>query len=181
MIKVFNNNGELIGEYLEAGSRIPIILGCAISPNGRDIIAVSGIDSQKLLLIRTKETGKAEIFTMNLTSDYRREVFIRFSESGRLAYFESGAGLGVFDVASKRMTTISFQGSLIGHGESPHNGIMSVLYRTGRGVELRICTTQGKVLYSYSFECEFTHLRHVDDHILLGCDDTLLRVDAVED
>ncbi len=180
LIKVYNNGGELIGDYLETGSRVPIILGCAISPNGKDIIALSGIDPQKLLLIRTKEPGKAETFTMDLTSDYRREVFLRFSESGRLVYFESSSGLGIFELASKRVTIIPFQGSLIGLAESGHNGIMSILYKTDHGVELRVCTTQGMVLYSKFFECEFTHLRHIDDHILLGCDETLLRVDMVE-
>jgi len=180
MIKVFNNSGELIGDYLENGSRIPIILGCAISPNGKDVIVLSGIDPQKLLLIRTRESATAETFTVPLTSDYRREVFLRFSESGKLVYFESDNGLGIFEVASKRITNIPFQGSLIGVAESPHNGFMSVLYKTDHGVEFRVCTTQGKVVYSKSFECEFTHLRHIDDHIILGCDETLLRVDMVE-
>ncbi len=181
MIRIFNNSGELIGDYLETASRIPIILGSAISPDGKDVIALSGIDPQKLLLIRTREPGKAETFTMHLTSDYRREVFIKFSESGRLVYFESGNGLGIFEVESKRITIIPFQGSLIGFDESQHNGIMSVLYKTDSGVELRVCTTRGKVLYSKSFKSEFTHLRHIDDHILLGCDDILLRVDVVEE
>jgi hypothetical protein len=177
VIKVFDNSGELMGDHGDYGSRIPIILGCALSPDGDDLVALSGIDSQELVLLRTREIGKAEPITVQLTSDFRREVFIKFSDSGQLVYFESNHGLGIFDVASKKIVVIPFQGSLIGLTENQRFGIMSFLYKSDWGVELKVCTSNGRTLYSKYFDCEYAHLRQIDDYLLIGCDETLLRVD----
>jgi hypothetical protein len=180
-LKLYNNRGELVGDYSETDSRIPIILGCALSPTGRDIISVSGIDPQKLFFIHDRENGTTESYVVNIASDYRREVFIRFSGVGRRVYFEFGDGFGIFDIRSKRVTTIPFRGTLIGTGETEQRGIVSVLSENDYGVQLRLCTMEGEQLYFKAFECEDVYLRHIGTHILLGCDRTLLRVDIVEE
>ena len=181
MIKVFDNSGELMRDNWDSVSRVPITLGCAISPNGRDVVAVSGIDPQKLLLLRALDAGKMETSVMPLTSDYRREVFTRFSESGKLVYFETEKGLGIFEISSRESRVIPAAGSFVGLGESQHSGLVSVLYMEGETAELKVCTNQGQILYSKSFSCDFAHLRQIDDHLLLGCNEILLRVDVVEE
>ena len=180
-LKLFNNRGDLIGDYEESESRIPIILGCAVSPTGRDIVGVSGIDPQKLFLINNRENGRSESYSVSLTSDYRREVFVRFGGAGRLVYFESGDGLGILDVTSQRKTTIPFQGSLVRVGETEPKGVVSVLSENDHGMELRLCTVSGQILYFRAFERGDVCLRHIDDHIVLGRDSTLQRIDIIEE
>jgi hypothetical protein len=126
-LKLFDEKGELKLEIQTSGSRIPIILGCALGADGEQIAAIAGLDPQKLFFVRHKEAGKPKVAEWVLDSDFRREVFIVFSEDTRHVIFEERGGLGVLNVASRQIVHLPTHGRFVGMAEIGETGSVLII------------------------------------------------------
>jgi hypothetical protein len=119
----------LIPAFEPGGSRLSVILGCAISKDASMLAIVSGIDDQRFLLLeRSGDTYKV-VYHEFLGDGFRREVYVAFIENDSRVAYEREGGLGLYEIPSR--TSIAL----------PLDGTISAMDNTGGGRYLFVITT----------------------------------------
>ena len=81
-LELLDGKGRPVFEFSPAGSRIPVVVGDAVSPDGSLLAAVTGIGPQYLTVLRRQAPGQARstayapIAVLGLPSEFRREIRI---------------------------------------------------------------------------------------------------------
>lgn len=174
---LINTQGFPLLEYSPGGSRIPVILGSAVAPDGSLVAAVSGIDPQFLTVLGRQGSRFAPRATLSLSSDYRREVRIGFSPDSRYLFCEGRQGVGLFDPAGRYLRWVSLRGRLAGAAFPGHGRLAAFASREGGRAQLAIEPPAGVAAYREEFPAQELSLGDIDGQLLLGLDGELLRID----
>jgi hypothetical protein len=177
VLKLYNGKGEELLEVQIPGSRIPVVFGCALGDGGRHMAAVGGLDPQKLVFIRIKDNGEPTVFDWPLAGDLRREVFVSFGTDGRYVFFEGKQEIGVFRVSKRQFITLPIRGRLLGFANEERRGFVFLVSGDAGEKRLFLYSLHGSLLLREPIQCRNVFLRHVDGHIILGCDRRLIRID----
>ncbi len=175
---LIGSDGEVIYEQETGGSRIPVILGTAITEDRQQIALFSGIDPQSLSIVRRLDNEFVTEVALDLDSDFRREVDLSFSPDARFLYFEVEEGLGVLDIRKKITAGILSPGVL--WSVDVASDFSAAAFRTQRGSNLLIFRPLRSVLLSRQLAVPDVFLRIIDNSLILGIDGFLLRADLTE-
>jgi hypothetical protein len=176
-LRLYDGGGELLYGSRTGGSRIGIVLGCAI---GTDSVAmIFGLGPQRLILIERRDGTFTPTVDVELATDHRREVFIRFSRNGERLYFEDGAGLGILDLDRRRMESIPFAGLMRAFAESA-DGALAAAFQTGGNHDLVVLSSDGSLLYRETLEAKSVFLDWSERGLVVGYDDRLLGLEVAE-
>jgi hypothetical protein len=184
---LLDRKGSPLFEYSPKGSRIPVIVGDAVAPDGSLLAAVSGIGPQYLTVLRRQNASNprsstapayAVIAKVGLPSEYRREVRIGFSPDSRYLVLEGTAGPGLFDPSAGLLRWVSLHGTLAG-AAWPGNGRLAALASRDSGLaRLVIEPPTGVMVYREEFPVRELYLATIEGQLLLGWDGQLLRIDV---
>jgi hypothetical protein len=175
---LLNRQGSPVFELSPGGSRIPVILGCAVSPDSALLATVSGIDPQYLTVLEGQGAAYAPVAKMTLSSDFRRELRMGFSPDSRFLGVEGRRAVGLFDPASARMSWINLRGDLAGLGFPGRGRLAAVTARNGPLVELRILSPFSAPILRETFPARELFLGGIDGQLLLGVNGRLMRIDV---
>ena len=113
-VVLLNPSGNLVFPPFEpGGSRLLAIYGCAISRDASRIAIISGIDSQRFLLLERSGDTHRVIHHEFLGEGFRRRVHVSFVNNDRKVVFEREGGLGIFDISSRRTVNINLEGEIV--------------------------------------------------------------------
>lgn len=116
-VEVLNNQGRRVFIFEPGGSRLSVILGCAISGDGSKLGIISGIDDQRFLLFDRFGEGEnidyKVVYHEFLDDGFRRAVHISFIDQDRYIVFERQGGLGIYDIISRRGFKIPLDGEVL--------------------------------------------------------------------
>ena len=177
-VLLLNTQGSPVFELSPEGSRFPVILGCALSPDAQLIAFVSGIDPQFLTVMQRKGSTFAELGKIRLSSAFRKEVRMTFSPGSRFLAFQGEGSMGIFDPESAQVSWIGVRGDVAGIASAGAGRFAAVLSRDGSLAELRIVEPFSAPVARESFPARDLFLGSLDGQLLLGVDDTLLRIDV---
>jgi hypothetical protein len=190
---LLDRKGSALFEFSPRGSRIPVIVGDAVAPDGSLLAAVSGIGPQYLTVLRRRSGADARrsaapannalpayapIATLSLSSEYRREVRMSFSPDSRFLVLEGLAGAGIFDPADGALRWVSLRGTLAGVGWPGGGSLAALAARDGGLAQLAIEPPSGVMVYREEFPARELFMGTIDGQLLLGWDGELLRVDV---
>ena len=184
---LLDRKGSPIFEYSPKGSRIPVIVGDAVAPDGSLLAAVSGIGPQYLTVLRRQNAmtprnatapGFAVIAILGLPSEYRREVRISFSPDSRCLVLEGAAGPGLFDPSRGVLRWVSLHGTLAGTAWPGNGRFAALACRDSGHAQLAIEPASGVVVYREEFAARELSLATIEGQLLLGWDGQLLRIDV---
>ncbi len=179
-LQLVDRHGGVTAEYDLRASRIPVILGCSISPDGSLAAAVSGIDPQYLMVLEIQGTSARLLSQIPLSSDFRREVRIAFSPDGRYLVFEGAGSAELYDPASHAVSSLPLPGGLQAFSFMPERDAAAFIGGTPAQRELLIVKPFASVISHESFPAGSVCLGRIGAGILLGIDHLLLRVDLEE-
>ncbi|AEF81076.1 hypothetical protein [Leadbettera azotonutricia] len=94
------------------GSRLSVILGCAISADASRLAIVSGIDDQRFLLLEQSGDTYHVVYHEFLTDGFRRAVYMAFIDSDNRVAFEREGGIGIYDILSRSSVNIPLDGEI---------------------------------------------------------------------
>ncbi|MGA2976084.1 MAG: hypothetical protein ABSF77_12305 [Spirochaetia bacterium] len=177
---LLNRKGYPVLEYAPAGSRIPVIVGDAVSADGSLIASISGIDPQYLTVIRRRAAGQTALARLVLSSDFRREARMAFSPDARFLLFETEQGAGLFDPGSRRTSWVMLRGALSGMAFAAAGRYAALSAQDGARAELAIIDPFNRPLYRESFAARELTLGSVGNQILIAWEGWLLRVNVEE-
>jgi hypothetical protein len=173
---LLNGRGSPVYEHVMGGSRLPVILGAAVSADGALMASVSGIAPQILTVLRRQATGFAEAAKEVLASDFRREVRLSFSPDSRYLLVEGERAAGIFDPAAERLAWLPLPGGLADVSFPGGGRLTAVVARNGTLVELQILRPFTAPILKETFTAQQLFLGTVEGDLLLGLDGRLLRI-----
>jgi len=174
-LKLLGTGGRIAQDFQPEASRIPVILGVALSP-GR-LAVLSGIDPQRLTILERRGGQYAALESLTTGSDLRREAILRFTADGRFLAYETETGLALRDL--RRGASSAVPGRLLAISSSGE-GLLAVGSREATGSRLRLLRPLDSPLYEQSLAAGDLFLRFLDGVLLLGLPGRLLRVDYLE-
>ena len=178
-VKLIDVQGKIIQELVPQSSRIPVILATAFSPDGRKLAVVSGIDPQRLTLLQRRGGSFAAEQVLELGSDFRRGLLLRFTADGRFLAFEAPDGLSLLDLGKRGSGRLALSGRLLAL-DSSASGLLAVGSRDGEGSRLELLRPLGSPLYAREVAAGELFLRFDGTGLLIGLPSILLRVDYQE-
>jgi len=113
-VELLDAAGRREFSFEPGGSRLPVIIGAAISADGSRLALVSGIDRQRFLLLERYGASFKVVYHEFLETGFRRPVFLAFIDDDRRVAFEREGALGIVDVAKRRSVTIPLPGRILG-------------------------------------------------------------------
>ena len=174
---LINRQGSPLVQYAPGGSRIPVVLGSAVSADGSLVAAVSGIGPQYLTVLRRQASGYAPIATLGLSTDSRREVRMGFSPDSRWLYVEGQDAAGVFDPAGGALRWVKLRGRLAGAAFAVRGAYAALASLDSGRAQLDIEPPAGVAVYREEFPAREVYLGSIENGILMGWDGLLLRID----
>lgn len=177
-LELVDATGAAVFQSVPAGSRIPVILAVAASPDGLHLASVSGIDRQWLIVLGKKGASYAEVSRTVLPAEFRRELRLAFSPDSRYLVLEGDGMAGLYDPASRRLSWIPLGGALAGASFLGTGRAAALLGRAGSTWRLTIAAPPSSVLCGQSFRGKAAFVGSLDGQVLLAVDGRLLRVDV---
>ncbi len=174
---VLDGKGGPVFESAPGGSRIPAIFGAALSPDGANLAAISGIDPQYLTVLHRGGASYSELARASLGTDFRREARMRFSVDSRYLFLEGRNAAGLFDPETRQLAWVGLQGTIIGVSFPGRGKYAAFASRDGALVRLQVLSPFSFPIFAETFFAEQLFLGEIDGGILLGLDGRLLRID----
>jgi hypothetical protein len=176
----FDPSGKVVLDFAPGGSRIAGVYGLAASPDGLLVAAITGADKQRLVILERRSTAYRVAYHRYLASDYRRPVAMAFTEDGRRLAYESPAGIGIYDRATRDEAVVAVP-AMPRLGQTTSGGELMV-FLSGKGDMKRlICTAApDRRVADLPIKAERAFLLTKGNAIFLGLDDRIVRMDLEE-
>ena len=127
------------------GSRLSVVLGCAISSDATRLAIISGIDKQRFLLLEHSgaepRSGRAPggvsgdtyrvVYHEFLTDGFRRPVRIGFADNDTKIIYEREGGLGIYSINSRTGISLNLEGEITVIDNSGEDGFLFVITSQG--------------------------------------------------
>ncbi|MDR0313908.1 MAG: WD40 repeat domain-containing protein [Treponema sp.] len=113
VVELLDSQGSQVFSFEPGGSRLAIILGCAISQDGTRFAVISGIDNQRFLMLERTGDSYRVAYHEFLSNGYRRAVHIRFIDNDSRIVFEREGGIGIYTIAARTNLFIGLEGEVI--------------------------------------------------------------------
>jgi hypothetical protein len=177
-VELLDNQGTRVFFFEPGGSRLAVIVGCAISDDATKLAIVSGIDQQRFLLL--------ERFGDAITNDYkvvhheflrggfRRAVHVMFVDNDNRIAFEREGALGLYDISNRISTVLPLEGEITAIENSGTDMFLFVI--TAQSTVQRHLVTvlfPGTVIMEAPFKSESTFLARSSSRLFVGGGSTL--------
>jgi hypothetical protein len=127
-VELLNSQGrQAFTPFEPGGSRLSVILGCAISADASRLAIISGIDDQRFLLLEQSGDTYRVVYHEFLTDGFRRAVHTAFIDSGSRVVFEREGGIGIYDISSRTSVNIPLDGDIAALDESGGDHLLFVI------------------------------------------------------
>jgi hypothetical protein len=171
-----SDTGDEVFAYVPGGSRLSVVLAVAIAEDAGRIALVSGVDPHRFVALSATGGSYEVVTSLDLSGDFRRQWYARFSEDGALAFFGGMDRLWIYCAASADVTSIAVQGRVRGVERVP-DGLAAVWSETRDAGHLVVFDPTGVVIARHVFPAETTFFRALEDDLLLGLDSHLVSLD----
>ncbi|MDR1277812.1 MAG: WD40 repeat domain-containing protein [Treponema sp.] len=182
VVEVLDSGGKHIFSFEPGGSRLPVILGCAVSPDGSRLGIISGIDDQRFLLLeRFGDTANGEykvVYHEFLEDGFRRAVFISFIEQNGYVVFERAGGLGVYKISARKGIKVPLEGTINAIDNSGGDGLLFIVTSPSAGQKKLIALKlPGRIIMEAPFKSETVFLGRSGSRIYTGGRTTMASFD----
>ncbi|MDR1239411.1 MAG: WD40 repeat domain-containing protein [Treponema sp.] len=178
VVEVLDDHGRQLFSFEPGGSRLSVILGCAISRDGSRLGIISGIDDQRFLLLERfggSSGGEYKVvYHQFLEEGFRREVFISFIDHDSWIVFEREGGLGVYKISARKSSRISLDGPLSAIDGSGGAGLLFIISSPAEGQKkLAALRLPDQTVMEAPFKSETVFLGRAGSLLFTGGDKTL--------
>ena len=176
-----DKNGKKVFSFSPGGSRLPVILGAAVSGSGDWIAAVSGIDRQRLVVLGR---GGADYRVMShrfLESDFREPIRIVIMEDDTHVLYRRNDGVGVWSVDGKVDEVLPVLAEDFEVSIDPDHRIALLAARQGKAKSITVFRTPSTLLGTINLPDSSDFIRIQGSSIYFGGPTWIARLDLVEE
>jgi len=168
VLELLDAAGKRVFSFEPAGSRLPVIAGCALSRDGSLRAVVAGVDEQRFLLLERYGDSYRVAWHEFLGEGFRRPVAVSFVDGGRRVVFERREGLGIYDLSGRQSLTLALDGSLTAIDGLGKDGLLFVLTSAGGKHTLYAVKYPDIVTVSAPFEAGDVFLARDENCLYVG-------------
>lgn len=174
----FDKKGNIQFVFAPGGSNYSVILGAAASSDGTYSACVSGIEKQRLVVMKTANQQTKTIYHEYLDGDLREQTFVKFSKDDTKVFFNEKNGLGVFDIENLKTLHIPVEGKILSIQEMEDLNLFFVLTKTKKQYKVYILEDLGNLIGSFVFNANNGFIL-VDENVLYtGADTTITKTEV---
>jgi len=167
LVGIGKDGSELLS-FSPGGSRVAGIYGCAVSPDGQMVAAISGLDKQRIVVLERRTSAYRVTYHRWLDSDFRRPVAMGFTEDGRYLAYERPDGFSIYSCEGRSEARVSSR-ALKRLGLSiPERDMLIALEGGGDDKNLLCASPKGKRIFSASFGAADGFLAQRGEALFLG-------------
>jgi len=187
VVELLDSNGSLVFTPFEpGGSRLSVILGCAISQDASRLAIISGVENQRFLLLERSRTerSRTEISRTEGSTDtykvvhheflsdgFRRPVFIRFINNDAQIVFEREEGLGIFTISSRTSIKVNLEGEITALDDLGENEFLFLITSQDQnGKRFVAIRHPGLIVIEAPYKSKNAFLARKQDRLYLGGD-----------
>jgi hypothetical protein len=177
-VEVLDNQGRRFFFFEPGGSRLSVILGCALSKDGSRMALISGIDEQRFLILeRIGDSGNIEykvLYHEFLGIGFRRPVHVAFVDNDSRIVFARQGGLGLYDIHTRTSLKLPLEGDIIALDESGRDRLLFILTaQTSGWKRLAAIRFPGTLIIEAPFKSETVFLGRQGSRLYVGGSMTL--------
>jgi len=181
-VELLDSAGKMVFTPFEpGGSRLSVILGCAISQDASRLAFVSGVEKQRFLLLEHSRTDSSRTASSTdtykvayhefLSDGFRRPVHIKFINNDTEIVFEREEGLGLFVIGSRTSTKMNLNGEITVLDDSGEGGFLFLITSQGQNEKRFIAIRNpGLIVNEAPFKSRNAFLARQENRIYLGGD-----------
>ncbi|MGP1437861.1 MAG: hypothetical protein ACTTKH_02175 [Treponema sp.] len=174
-IAYLDKNGNEVFNFYPGGSVYQVISGLALSNDGKFIACVSGIEKQRILLIRIMERQYKIVKHEYLKGNLYRQVFVAFDGDSSCAIFESSDGIGIIDCKSYKIHFIDEKDVIVDIGDDEK--LVTILTQKNDRCKLIMIEKPFQKIATTTFNANETFLLQDKNKLFIG---STSKISAIE-
>jgi len=176
-----DNDGKKIFSFSPGGSRLPVVLGTAVSGSGKWIAAISGIDRQRLIVLGRGGADYRVASHRYLESDYREPVRVVIMDDDTHVLYRRDDGVGVWSVDGKVDAVLPVIAEDFDVSIDASHGVALLTARQGKTKSVTVFRTPSTLIGTISLPDTSEYIRILGSSIYVGSRTWIARLDVVED
>ena len=153
-VELIDNFGKVLLKYEPGGSRIKAIYGAAISNDASKIALISGLESQRFLVLEERRSGFRPIHHHDTNSEYRRSISMGFIQDDSHVLYEGGEGIEVFDMNSTELGAKGIPGNILRWIDNLVPETLTLLEENEGGVRIKMLTQNLLPIFDFALPPE---------------------------
>ena len=174
-IAYLDKSGNEVFNFYPGGSAYQVISGVALSNDGKFIACVSGIEKQRILLIRIMERQYKIVKHEYLKGNLYRQVFVSFDGDSSCAIFESSDGIGIIDCKSYQIRFIDEKEAIVDVGDGKN--LITILTQKNDKCKLIMVEKPFQKIATTAFNSSEVFLLQDKNKLFVG---TAYKISAIE-
>lgn len=174
----FDKNGKILSAITPGGSNYSVILGGAASSDGSVSACVSGLDSQRFIVMKTTDQQTKTIFHEYLEGNLREQTFVKFSKNNQKIFFNEKNGLGVFSLEELELFHMPLDGKILAVEEMEDLNLTFVLTKLENKYNVYILEGLNNLVGYYSFNANNGFILVDENNLYTGADTTITKTEV---
>ena len=173
-LELLSDTGGQIFSFEPGGSRLAVVLGCAVSKDGTRLAVISGIDDQRFLLLEKTEDSFRVVYHEFLGDGFRRAVHLNFIDNDNKVVYEREGGLSIYDIPSRTSVTLPLEGSILAIASGDDKYLVAITAQSGNHKRFIGIKLPDLVVFNAPFRSDNIYLGREKSRIFLGGDRGLI-------
>jgi hypothetical protein len=173
-VELLNASGKRVYTFSPGGSRLAVILGCAVSGDGSRLAIVSGYDDQRFLVLERFGDSYRVVYHEFLGDGFRHAVHISFIADDSWIAFERQGGIGLYELETRQSVMVPLSGAVTALDETGGGGVLFVITSLGgQSKSLAAIRLPGIIVMEAAFHSENAFFSRRGSKIYVGGGTTL--------
>ncbi len=177
---LLDTEGKKLFAYTPKAGRINIVYGVRVSPAGKNLLIVSGIDPQVVTLFKRHDNEYRREYSLRLGTALRHPVMSVFSRDGKTALIERENSIMLLDIPGRNLVTIPLGGTLYSFIPGDSRRLLYTASGADGVTDFAAFTQAGMKVFSFSLSGNRPFMEAVDSSLYVGIGTRLMRLDMVE-
>lgn len=172
-----DESGVEVFNLYPGGSAYQVILGVALSPDASFIACVSGLEKQRIMLIKIIDRQYKIVRHEYLKGNLYRRLFVKFDKNNCCALFESQGGIGIIDCHNYDIHFLDSKDEILDVADAKNQNILTILTKNGERCHLIFIEKPFLKIAQTTFLSSDAFLLQEDNKLFLG---TVDKISAIE-
>lgn len=180
-IEAVDIQGNRVLRFAPGGSRLPVILGVGVSPSSSWIAILSGLDSQRLVVLGRGKSDYRVVSHRYLESNYREPARVAVLGDDRYVLYRQPEGVGVWEVTGRSNDTLPITADDFDVYYNPGQGLAYLVARSAELSEIVIFRPPSKLLGRIELGKDIDVVRIDEATVYLATSGAIARLDFIEE
>ncbi|MBQ5490510.1 MAG: hypothetical protein IIT68_00430 [Treponema sp.] len=167
--------------FAPGGSQTEVVLGAAISPDGKTVACITGLNQQRFIIARKEGNTSRIIHHHYIDKQSNEQQLVQFSKDAQTIFYSCSEGLAVVELGRKKAKAqkiIPIEGSILQIEESETEDFVYVLSRKDETCTVTILEGTNTIAASFSFAAHNAFIQTKGSALFVGKDSKISRIDV---